>query len=346
MVQTSDGDVQVTVGGGDDKACSAKDSTAGTCGPRTGKGGKKRGGHAAKLPLTIGVGTQQVFTECRVTPDLVDEMKKLGAPSHFFISVGEQLDWALREGYMLIDTAQVYNNEDGVGQAVRTALKQGIIRRDEVFICTKIDIKNLSPEGVLSSFKKTQEDLGVGVIDLLLLHFPPPPSVRRDTWRAMEQLQHEGKVRLLGVSNHAERHLEELLDFAKSPPVVNQIEVHPYNAQFDLVDYCRSRNISVMGYCPLGGRGAGGNKDGGITDELLADPTIVGIAKDRGMTPAQVMLRWALQRGVSPIPRGTTRAKLAENLDATFFELTSKDMAKLGRLDRGRWLVSDLSRLP
>eukprot|EP00931_Biecheleriopsis_adriatica_P046783 TRINITY_DN26907_c0_g1_i1.p1 TRINITY_DN26907_c0_g1~~TRINITY_DN26907_c0_g1_i1.p1 ORF type:complete len:672 (+),score=127.89 TRINITY_DN26907_c0_g1_i1:41-2017(+) len=296
------------------------------------------------LPLTVGVGTCQVHSTCQVPPDMMETMKQIGAPSHFLISVGEQLDWAFGAGYRLVDTAQRYGNEDGVGQALSGAIQQGRVRREEVFITTKIEQKNMGYDTTLRSFEQSLSALQVQYVDLLLLHFPPAPELRRETWAALERLHDEGKVLNIGVANHSRRHLEEMSGYARIQPSVNQIEVHPYHAQFDLVDYCLGQGIAVMGYSPLGGRGAAG-ADTGVTDALLSEPVLLDIARAHGKTAAQIMLRWALQRGVTPIPKAASPERLAENLAALNFELPAEDMQKINTLDRGQYVVCDLSRL-
>eukprot|EP00930_Biecheleria_cincta_P057869 TRINITY_DN43740_c0_g1_i1.p1 TRINITY_DN43740_c0_g1~~TRINITY_DN43740_c0_g1_i1.p1 ORF type:complete len:674 (+),score=101.55 TRINITY_DN43740_c0_g1_i1:88-2109(+) len=299
---------------------------------------------ASGLPLTVGVGTCQVHTECQVPPDMMETFKQIGAPGHFLISVQDQLDWAFKAGCRLVDTAQRYGNEDGVGKAVRKAIEEGTIRRDELFITTKIEVKNMGYETTLRSFEESRIALQLDQVDLLLLHFPPAPELRQETWAAMEQLVKEGKVKHIGVANHSERHIEDLMAYAQIPPAVNQIEIHPYHAQFQLANFCIQRGIAVMGYSPLGGRGAAG-KDTGVTDDLLSDPTILEVARAYGKTPAQVILRWALQRGITPIPKAASPERLSENLSALLFELADADMDKISGLDRGQFVVCDVQRL-
>jgi len=299
----------------------------------------------ARLPLTVGVGTCQVHTQCQVPPDMMETFKQIGAPAHFMISVGEQLDWALRAGCRLIDTAQRYGNEDGVGAAVVQAIEAGVVSRGEVFVVTKIEPKNFGFAKTVQSFDESLRKMGLESVDLLLLHFPPPKELRQETWMAMEQLYNEGKASSIGVANHSCTHLEELLAFATVPPAVNQIEVHPYHAQFGLVEWCQGQNMSVMGYSPLGGKGAAG-QDTGVTDALLADRTITMIARSVGRTPVQVILRWTLQRGVTPIPKAASPERLAENMAALDFELSEADMDALNGLDRGQWVVCDVAQLP
>jgi len=293
----------------------------------------------------VGVGTCQVHTQCQVPPDMMETFKQIGAPAHFMICVGEQLNWALRAGCRLIDTAQRYGNEDGVGAAVAKATKAGVVSRDGVFVVTKIEPKNFGFASTIRSFDESLHKMGLESVDLLLLHFPPPKELRQETWMAMEQLYTQGKASSIGVANHSCKHVEELLAFATVPPAVNQIEVHPYHAQFGLVEWCQRQNISVMGYSPLGGKGAAG-PDTGVTDALLADATITAIARSVARTPAQVILRWALQRGVTPIPKAASPERLAENMAALDFDLSQADMDALNRLDRGQWGVCDVTQLP
>mmetsp|Transcript_101333 Transcript_101333/g.180102 ORF Transcript_101333/g.180102 Transcript_101333/m.180102 type:complete len:674 (-) Transcript_101333:7-2028(-) len=297
------------------------------------------------LPLTVGVGTCQVFTECKVSPEMMESLKQINAPNHFLINVLQQLDWALRAGYRVIDTAQRYGNEGGVGQALQNAMESGLVRREELFVTTKIDVKNMGYDPVLTSFEQSRANLKLDVVDLVILHFPPEQRLRRETWEAMERLKDEGKVRHIGVANHSEQHLVEILQYAKTPPAVNQIEVHPYHAQFDLVEFCLSKGISVMGYAPLGGRGAAG-PDTGVTDALLADPTLAAVGRKYKKTSAQVALRWSLQRGVTPIPKTGLQSRLHENFAVLDFSLSPEDMRTINSLNRGQFVVCDLSKMP
>ena len=224
---------------------------------------------------------------------------------------------AIDAGYRIFDTAQRYANEGGVGKALKTAMASRKVTRDELFVTTKVWVDNMGAEKTLSSVRKSADDLGLSRIDLVLIHWPGlfqkrgteydaiNADLRRGTWTALEALQAEGLISRIGVANFSERHLRELLGYAKTKPAVNQIEIHPYNQRTKLVDLCRANGVAVNSYCPIGGRG---NK-GQVTDALLADPTLVRIAKAHGKTAAQVILRWHLQRGLTPIPKASSKAR-------------------------------------
>ena len=226
---------------------------------------------------------------------------------------------AIDAGYRIFDTAQRYANEGGVGKALKTAMASRKVTRDELFVTTKVWVDNMGAEKTASSVRKSADDLGLSRIDLVLIHWPGlfqkrgteydaiNADLRRGTWTALEALQAEGLVSKIGVANFGERHLRELLGYAKTKPAVNQIEIHPYNQRTKLVDLCRANGVAVNSYCPIGGRG---NK-GQVTDALLADPTLVRIAKAHGKTAAQVILRWHLQRGLTPIPKASSKARAA-----------------------------------
>lgn len=280
------------------------------------------------LPLTIGQGT------CLVRPGQASNTVSLG----------------LGCGYRLFDTAQRYGNEEGLGKALQSGIKSGKVSRDELFVTTKVWVDNMG-DGAAASVRQSAKDLGVGPIDLVLIHWPGQfikrgvpendalnRNLREKTWAALEGLQKEGLVRQLGVSNFSERHLKELLGYASPGSVsVNQFEVHPYNQRRGLVALCESKGILVNSYCPLGGRG---NK-GQVTDELLKDPKILALAKAQDRTAAQVILRWHLQRGITPIPKASSKAHLAENYDCFGFELSAADMATLDGLNRDQFALFD-----
>lgn len=279
------------------------------------------------LPLTVGQGT------CLVRPGQAQNIVKLG----------------LQCGYRVFDTAQRYGNEAGVGKAIREAA--GSIKREQVFVTTKIWVDNMGQERASASVRESADALGLdGGIDLVLIHWPgkfikrgDPENdrtnreLRAETWAALETLKRDGVVRNIGVSNFSERHLKELLAFATVKPSVNQFECHPYNQRRALVDLCQGQGISCMSYCPLGGRG---NK-GQVTDELLKDAKILAIAKERDLTAAQVILRWHLQRGLTPIPKASSKVHLAENIDCYGFELSSNEMATIDRLNRDKFALFD-----
>lgn len=225
---------------------------------------------------------------------------------------------AVDAGYRHVDTASVYGNEEDVANGIRAAAPA-----DDVIVATKVWNADHGFQETLRAFEHSSRRLGVDVIDLYLVHWPVP-GVRKDTWRAMEHLLEQGKVRAIGVSNYMTRHLEELLAIAVHPPSVNQIELSPFSfrSRADVVELCRAAGITVQGYSPL------------TKGRLLADPTLAAVARRVGRTPAQVLLRWALQHRVIPLPKSTDPGRIAENAAIFDFQLSEEDMAGLDALDR------------
>lgn len=225
---------------------------------------------------------------------------------------------ALQLGYRHIDTARIYGNEPDVGAAVR---KSGV-PRDEIFITTKLWNDDHGYDAALKAFDASVKRLGVETIDLYLLHWPVPRK-RLDSWRALEKLHADGRVRAIGVSNFMVHHLEELLGHAKIAPTVNQIEVSPFLQQRGVRDFCAKHGIVVEAYSPL------------TQGERLADPAVVAVAKRVARTPAQVMLRWGLQKGMVILPKSVRKARIAENAALFDFELDAEAMAALDALEEG-----------
>jgi len=162
-------------------------------------------------------------------------------------------------------------------------------------------------------------------------------KIRKDTWQGLEALRKDGVVRQIGVSNYAERHLRELLEYAEVRPAVSQFEVHPFNVREQLVTFCQQEGISVEGYSPLGGKG----NPKAVTDNLLRSPQLKKIAKNYGKTVAQVILRWHLQRGVTPIPKSVRKERMKENLAVFDFELTAAEVAEISGLDKATFAIQD-----
>eukprot|EP00746_Dinoflagellata_sp_MGD_P059290 gnl/MRDRNA2_/MRDRNA2_25323_c0_seq1.p1 gnl/MRDRNA2_/MRDRNA2_25323_c0~~gnl/MRDRNA2_/MRDRNA2_25323_c0_seq1.p1 ORF type:complete len:605 (+),score=108.13 gnl/MRDRNA2_/MRDRNA2_25323_c0_seq1:41-1855(+) len=299
------------------------------------------------LPLTVGVGT------CLV-PNDAEMLKQLAQVGMATVDCGQQVDWAFRVGYRLVDTAQRYGNEEAIGRVLKEAVASRCLQRDDVYIVTKIWVENMGYQKTLSSFQQSLRSLQVASVDLVLVHWPSDfgrttdvakvRELRKETWKAMELLVQQGKVTSIGVANYSKRHLEELAEYASIPPAVNQIEIHPYCAQFDLVDYCQGKGIAVMAYSPLGGCNAAGPGTG-VTEKLLQDQSLRAIAMAHGKTVAQVILRWVLQRGVTPIPKASSESRLRENLGALQFELNPADMKKISSLDRKEFVCTDSAKM-
>lgn len=226
---------------------------------------------------------------------------------------------ALEAGYRHFDTAQVYRNEGYLGET----LAQNHVPRDEVFITTKIHNANQAEDRLESSFEASLRALQTDYVDLLLLHFPVS-GVRQAAWGIMAEIYQSGRAKSVGVSNYTIRHLEELFTYSKLVPAVNQVELHVYLQQPELVKYCASHGIVVEAYSPL----AHGHD--------IDHPVLREIAVKHGKTPAQVMIRWCLEVGTVPLPKSQTPARIRENFDVFDFKLDKDDMAKILTLESGR----------
>ncbi len=238
---------------------------------------------------------------------------------------------ALSAGYRHIDTAAAYGNERQVGEAVRNSG----LDPSEVFLETKIWISDYGYDKTLHGFEKSARKLGVDQIDLLILHqaLPSDFEATLEAYRALETLLADGKVRAIGVSNFMVDHLTTVLDKATVVPAVNQIEVHPYFQQREVQAYGAERGILTQAWSPIGGITHYRDGSHGST---LEDATIVGIGQAHGKTPAQVMLRWHLQRGRSVIPKSTKPKRIAENIDVFDFDLSTEELAAIYALDTGQ----------
>jgi 2,5-diketo-D-gluconate reductase A len=237
---------------------------------------------------------------------------------------------ALATGYRHIDTAAAYGNEREVGEAIR---RSGVYR-SEVFVETKIWISDYGYDQTLHSFDKSAGKLGIDRIDLLILHqaLPGEFALTVDAYRALEKLLADGKVRAIGVSNFMPDHLTRLLGETSVVPAVNQIEVHPYFRQSELLEADAEHGILSQAWSPIGGITFYRDGSRGST---LQDPTIGKIAAAHGKTPAQVMLRWHLQQGRQVIPKSVTPSRIAENFDVFAFTLTTDELDAIDALDTG-----------
>lgn len=224
---------------------------------------------------------------------------------------------AIKNGYKSIDTAAVYQNEEGVGQAI----KEAGVPREELFITTKVWNADQGYETTLNAFETSMEKLGLEYLDLYLIHWPVAGKYK-ETWKALEKLYKDGRVRAIGVSNFHVHHLKDLMADAEIKPMVNQVEYHPHLAQTELLEFCKAEGIQMEAWSPL--------KQG----ELLSEPTIVEIAEKHGKSPAQVILRWDLQNGVVTIPKSIKEHRIVENADVFNFELSAEDMDRLNGLNK------------
>lgn len=227
------------------------------------------------------------------------------------------IKWALDTGYRAIDTAAVYGNEEGVGQA----LKEYGLKREDIFVTTKVANSDQGYEQTLAAFETSLTKLGLEYIDLYLIHWPLAETFV-ETWQALETLYKRKKVRAIGVCNFHEHHMEKLLETAEIVPMVNQIELHPFLSQVPLREYCQSRGIVVEAYSPLG------------SGQLLNNKELKKIAKKHNKSVAQIILRWDWQIGVITIPKSVHKERIEENADIFDFELSDEDMTFIDSLNK------------
>ena len=230
---------------------------------------------------------------------------------------------ALASGVRLIDTASAYGNEQEVGQAIREAIDEGIVKREDVFVTTKLypGSEMANPE---QSIQACLDRLNIGCVDMMLLHHPDSNDVK--AYKAMEQFVKYGKVHSIGLSNWYVKELDKFLPQINITPALVQNEIHPYYQENDVIPYIQDLGIVVQGWYPLGGRGH--------TAELLNDTVISEIAAAHSVSSAQIILRWNLQKGVAVIPGSSNPAHIKENTELYEFSLTDEEMEKINALDR------------
>lgn len=227
---------------------------------------------------------------------------------------------AIEVGYRSIDTAKIYENEQGVGKAIANSN----VPREELFITTKVWNTDQGYENTLQAYEESLEKLGLRYVDLYLIHWPTPEYDQYvETYRALEKLYKDGRVRAIGVCNFNVEHLERIIAECEIVPVVNQVECHPYLQQNELKDFCDQHHIYLEAWSPL--------MQGG---KVLQDPVITKIAEKHQRTPAQVVLRWHLQANHIVIPKTVTPSRMEQNFSVFDFELTSDDMKAIKALDR------------
>lgn len=235
---------------------------------------------------------------------------------------------ALERGYRLIDTAAAYGNEAGVGKAIA----ESNIPREELFITTKLWNSDQGKREARAAFETSLEKLGLDYVDLYLIHWPmPAKNTFLETWKVLEDLQQEGKIRAIGVSNFRIQDLETLFAHANVTPAVNQIELHPYFTQTELRAYCAQKNIQVESWSPIGGS----------KGSLLHDNRLIEIAKRHGKSPAQIVIRWHIQNGLIVIPKSTHEERIAQNIDVFNFELSAEELADISNLDKNERVGPD-----
>jgi len=230
---------------------------------------------------------------------------------------------ALEAGYRLIDTAALYGNETGVGNAIRASG----IRREEVFVTTKVWNSDQGYDETLRAFEASLARLGFDYVDLYLVHWPVKGKYK-DTWRALERLYKEGLTRAIGVSNFHIHHLEDLMASCEVKPAVNQVECHPLLTQTELRKFCREQNIAFQAWAP-------------IMKGQLDLPVLTELAAKYGKTPAQIVLRWDLQSDILTIPKSIRPERIRENANIFDFELSDEDMARIDALNQNSRFGAD-----
>ncbi|KAK3592003.1 hypothetical protein CHS0354_031510 [Potamilus streckersoni] len=249
----------------------------------------------------------------------------------------ETLKTALESGYRSIDTAAVYRNECDIGTSLKLVLPQLDLTREDIFITSKLAPKDQGQGKCREACLKSLSNLQTDYLDLYLIHWPGVQGIKPDdprncqlrlqSWQDLEHLHKEGKIRAIGVSNFEERHLHELLCHCEVKPDVLQIEHHPHLVQSQLLRFCTENSIHFQAYSSLG--------TSSENNQLLRDAEVVRIADYLGKSPAQVLLRWAIQQGIGVLPKSTNQEHIKENIDIFGFCINDKDMEALNNLSRG-----------
>lgn len=268
--------------------------------------------------------------------------------------VYEAVRAAINAGYRHIDCAAVYGNEKEVGKAITESLVDGVVRRDELWVTSKLWNTRHGKDNVIPALKETLSDLRLEYLDLYLIHWPVPlkPDVQSpsdpgdfytldempltETWKGMEAAADEGLVKNIGVSNFGIEKLKKIMDDPAILPAVNQVEMHPYHSQKELVKFCHENKIHLTAYSPLGSSDRPERLRPKDEPVLLEDKKIRQIADEKGITPAQVLISWQINRNISVIPKSVNEGRIKENFDAWNIELSEKQMSQIDELNKNR----------
>ncbi|ASI80329.1 MULTISPECIES: aldo/keto reductase [Bacillus] len=240
----------------------------------------------------------------------------------------EAVKSAIKAGYRSIDTAAIYGNEKAVGEGIRAGIKEAGISREDLFITSKVWNSDQGYETTLAAYEESLKKLELDYLDLYLVHWPVEGKYK-DTWRALETLYKEERVRAIGVSNLQIHHLQDVMKDAEIKPMINQVEYHPRLTQKELQAFCKEQGIQMEAWSPL------------MQGQLLDNETLQAIAEKHGKTTAQVILRWDLQNGVITIPKSTKEHRIIANADVFNFELTKEDMEKIDALNQNHRVGPD-----
>ncbi|OIK17236.1 glyoxal reductase [Bacillus sp. MUM 116] len=228
---------------------------------------------------------------------------------------------AIKHGYRSVDTAAIYENEEGVGKGIQDGLKEAGISREQLFVTSKVWNADLGYESTIAAYETSLKKLGLEYLDLYLIHWPVEGKYK-DAWRALETLYKEGRVKAIGVSNFQIHHLEELMKDAEIKPMVNQVERHPRLTQKELQAFCQNNGIQLEAWSPL------------MQGQLLDNEVLQEIADKHNKSVAQIILRWDLQHGVVIIPKSTKEHRIVENANVFDFELTKEEMQIIDDLNQ------------